>query len=147
MSEELCDGVTMLVLRMQTNPEDFEYGCKMFEYANMAAELMDKNVHQRLWFLSAAEKKALITAYTDMHKQRFTSGVVQTIFSPEPKYDINTDTLYFPGASAQTLTAAAQAMGHNPSKMLIPPSMAERAEQLLLEESKKRYANRHNPRP
>ena len=148
MSEEICDGVQLLLDRMKNNPEDFEYEGKLYGYRNTMEEVLNSPpAHQPLWFLNETEKKALSDGYREMHKQRFTSGVVQTIFSPEPKYDINTDTLYFPGASAQTLTAAAQAMGHNPSKMLIPPSMAERAEQLLLEESKKRYANRHNPRP
>ena len=129
MDKELNDGITMVIERMKTNPEEFEYGGKMYEYANMAAELMDKSAHQRLWFLSAADKKALVTAYTDMHKQRFTTGVVQTIFEPKPEYDINMDrpvrTKRTIGTSLNTLKQAAK---------------------ILDKEFEKEYAKNSNPR-
>jgi hypothetical protein len=123
MSEELNAGIKMVIDRMQTNPYEFEYGGKMYEYANMAAELMDKSAHQRLWFLSAADKKALVTAYTDMHKQRFTTGVVQTIFDPKPEYDINMDRPY-----------------KIPSTIIAPKNMLKQAKEILDKEFEKEYA-------
>ena len=125
MSEELNAGIKMVIDRMQTNPDEFEYGGKMYEYANMAAELMDKSAHQRLWFLSAADKKALVTAYTDMHKQRFTTGVVQTIFDPKPEYDINMDR---PVRAKRTI--------------LTSQSMIEQTTKLLNQEFDKEYDKR-----
>jgi hypothetical protein len=127
MSEELNDGITMVIERMKTNPEEFEYGGKMYEYANMAAELMDKSAHQRLWFLSVADKKALVTAYTDMHKQRFTTGVVQTIFDPKPEYDINMDR---PVRTKRNI--------------LTSPSMIEQTTKILQDEFDKQYAKNRN---
>jgi len=63
MSEELCDGVKMLIERMQNNPEDFDYTGRLYEHHNMINELSEvPKGHQRLWFLNDAEKKALMNA-------------------------------------------------------------------------------------
>lgn len=95
MSDKIEEGVKMLIERMQTNPEDFDYGGRLYEYTNMIGELFESpKGHQRLWYMTDAEKKELISAYTDMHRTKFTAGVVQSIFSPEPEYDINTDRPY-----------------------------------------------------
>lgn len=132
MSEELCDGVRMLIERMQTNPDDFAYGSRLYEFSNMASELMDENAHHRLWFLSGVEKQELITAYKNMHKHNFTANVVQSIFAPEPEWNINTDRPY-----------------KSPSKIIAPHSLISQAEKILEQEFdkefEKQYAKISNP--
>jgi hypothetical protein len=124
MSEELCDGVKMLIERLQTNPDDFDYGGRLYEHTNMIGELFEiPQGHQRLWFLTDAEKQALVNAYKDMHRARFTAGVVQSILAPEPQYDINMDRPY-----------------QKPSKILAPSYMMQQAQQILEREFDKEYA-------
>jgi len=131
MSEELCDGVKMLIDRMQTNPEDFEYGGKLHGYRNTMEEVLSNPPsHQPMWFLSDVEKKALIDAYTEMHKQIFTAGVVQSILAPEPQYDFNMDRPY-----------------KSPGKMLTSKVMMEQAKELLNKEFEKEYAKSNYTRP
>ena len=126
MSEEICDGVKMLIERMQTNPDDFEYGGKLHGYRNTMEEVLhNPPANQPMWFLNETEKKALIKAYTDMHKQVFTSGVVQAVLAPEPDYDINMDRPYM----------------KKPSKIIAPASMIEEAQKIL----EKEYAKNSNP--
>lgn len=127
MSEELCDGVKMLIERMQTNPDDFEYGGKLHGYRNTMEEVLSNPPsHQPMWFLSDVEKKALIDAYTKMHKQIFTAGVVQSILAPEPQYDFNMDRPY-----------------KSPSSMIASASMIKQAKELLNKEFEKEYAKNH----
>jgi hypothetical protein len=128
MSEELCDGVKMLIERMQNNPEDFEYGGKLHGYRNTMEEVLRyPPSEQPMWFLSEAEKKALVKAYTDMHKQVFTANVVQAILSPEPEYDINMDQPY-----------------RNRSKLITPQYMLRDAQEILEKEFDKEYAKNSN---
>lgn len=128
MSEEICDGVKMLIERMQNNPEDFEYGGKLHGYRNTMEEVLRyPPSEQPMWFLNETEKKALIKAYTDMHKQVFTSGVVQAILNPEPEYNINMDQPY-----------------RNRSKIITPASMMTQAQQILDQEFEKEYAKNSN---
>jgi hypothetical protein len=140
MSEEICDGVKMLIERMQTNPEDFDYGGRLHEHTNMIGELFESpKGHQRLWFLSDKEKKALMGAYMDMHKTRFTAGVVQSILAPEPQYDINMDRPY---QTAMRLDSSGNlGIGtQKPSKIITPKYMMQQAEKLLEKEFEKEYA-------
>ena len=130
MSEELCDGVKMLIERMQNNPEDFDYMGRLYEHHNMVNELFEvPKGHQRLWFLSDVEKKALVDAYKEMHKTKFTAGVVQSILSP-PDYDINMDRPY-----------------RNSSTILTSKAMMEQVQQTLSEQFEKEYAKNSNLGP
>ena len=125
MSEELCDGVKMLIERMQNNPDDFDYGGRLYEHTNMIGELFENpKGHQRLWFLSDKEKKALMGAYMDMHRTKFTAGVVQSILNP-PDYDINMDRPY-----------------SSPSSIIAPQNMLAEATKLLNQEFDKEYDKR-----
>lgn len=127
-TEEICDGVKMLLERMQTNPDDFGYGGTMQGYSNTMEDILrNPKDHQPLWFLSDVEKKALIDAYKGMHKTRFTAGVVQSILSPEPQYDINMDRPY-----------------QKPSKIIAPASMVKQAREILNKEFDKEYAKNRN---
>lgn len=126
MSEELCDGVKMLIERMQTNPEDFDYGSRLVEYQRMVDELFETpKGHQRLWFLNDAEKQALMNAYREMHKTKFTACVVQDILNP-PEYYINMDRPY-----------------QNQSKIIAPANMMKQAREILNEQYEKEYAIRN----
>ena len=128
MSEEICDGVKMLLDRMKNNPEDFEYGGKLHGYRNTMEEVLNAPpAHQPLWFLNETEKKALVKAYTDMHKQVFTANVVQAILAPEPEYDINMDRPY-----------------KIPSTIITPQHMIKDVTDLLNEEFDKQYAKNSN---
>ena len=136
MSEELCDGVKMLIERMQNNPEDFDYMGRLYEHHNMVNELFEvPKGHQRLWFLSDVEKKALVDAYKEMHKTKFTAGVVQSILNP-PDHDFSVDRPY-----------------RNSSSLIATQNMVKEAEELLSEQFEKEYAlknfeehaKNHNP--
>lgn len=124
MSEEICDGVRMLLDRMQNNPEDFEYAGKLLGYGNTMEEVLrNPPAHHPLWYLNETEINALIDGYKGMHKQKFTAGVVQAILAPEPEYDFNMDRPY-----------------KSPSKIIAPQSMIKEAQKLLEEEFEKEYA-------
>jgi hypothetical protein len=128
MSEEICDGVKMLLDRMKNNPEDFEYGGKLHGYRNTMEEVLNAPpAHQPLWFLNETEKKALSDGYRDMHKQVFTTKVVQAILAPEPEYDINMDQPY-----------------RNRSNIITPQHMIKDVTDLLNEEFDKQYAKNSN---
>jgi len=126
MSEELCDGVKMLIERMQNNPDDFDYTGRLYEHHHMINELFETpQGHQRLWFLSDVEKKALVDAYREMHKTKFTAGVVQSILNP-PDYDINMDRPY---RNSRTLIASKE--------------MMQQAKKILNEQFDKEYAKNY----
>lgn len=127
MNEKLCVGVTMLTERMQTNPEDFEYGGKLHGYTSSIEELLQKpTAHQPFWYLSEAERNALVEAYRNMHKAAFTANVVQAILSPKSDWDINMDMPYYQ---------------RKPSTMIAPANMVKQATELL----EKKYAKHRNP--
>jgi len=130
MSEEICDGVKMLLDRMKNNPEDFEYGGKLHGYRNTMEEVLNSPpAHQPLWFLNETEKKALSDGYRDMHKQVFTTKVVQAILAPEPEYDINMDRLY----------------AAKPSKIIAPQNIINESLELLNRQFDTEYAKNSNP--
>ena len=129
MSEEICDGVKMLLDRMKNNPEDFEYEGKLYGYRNTMEEVLNAPpAHQPLWFLNDTEKKALSDGYRDMHKQIFTAKVVQDIVRQPPDYDFNMDQPY-----------------RNRSKIIAPASMIKEAQKILEKEFEKEYAKHSNP--
>lgn len=124
MSEEICEGVRMLLDRMQNNPEDFDYEGRLYGYRNTMEEVLrHPPADQPMWFLNETEVKALIDGYTAMHKQKFTAQVVHDILRPLPDYDINMDRPY-----------------QKPSKIIAPQSMLNQAQQILAVEFEKEYA-------
>jgi len=124
MSEEICEGVQMLLDRMEHNPEDFEYEGKLYGYRNTMEEVLNAPpAHQPLWFLNETEKKALSDGYREMHKQIFTAKVIQDVYRPAPDYDINMDRPY-----------------RNKSNIITPQSVFKEATELLNQEFDKEYA-------
>jgi hypothetical protein len=131
MSEEICDGVKMLLDRMKNNPEDFDYEGRLYGYRNTMEEVLNAPpAHQPLWFLNETEKKALSDGYRDMHKQIFTAKVVQDILRPTPEYDFNMDQPY-----------------RNRSKLITPQYMLNETEKILEREFEKEYAKTSSFRP
>jgi len=128
MSEEICEGIRMLLDRMQNNPEDFDYEGRLYGYRNTMEEVLrNPPANQPMWFLNETEIKALIDGYTAMHRQKFTAQVVHDIFRPEPQYDISMDRPY-----------------QNPSKIIAPASMVKQAREILNKEFDKQYAKNRN---
>lgn len=127
MSEEICEGVQMLLARMKNNPEDFDYEGRLYGYRNTMEEVLrNPPANQPMWFLNETEIKALIDGYTAMHKQKFTAQVVHDILRPAPDYDINMDRPH-----------------QKPSKMLVPQTMMKQARELLNKEFDKEYAKNY----
>ena len=128
MSEEICEGVKMLLDRMQNNPEDFDYEGQLYGYRNTMEEVLrHPPADQPMWYLNQTEIKALIDGYTAMHKQKFTAQVVHDILRPAPDYDINMDRPY-----------------QKPSTMVVPKNMLAEATKILNEEFEKEYAKNRN---
>jgi hypothetical protein len=131
MAEEICEGVKMLLDRMQNNPEDFDYEGRLYGYRNTMEEVLrHPPADQPMWYLNQTEIKALIDGYTAMHKQKFTAQVVHDILKPPPEYDINMDRPY-----------------QKPSTMVVPQNMLAAADKLIRAEFEKEYAKNRNPRP
>jgi hypothetical protein len=128
MSEEICEGVKMLLDRMQNNPEDFDYEGRLYGYRNTMEEVLrHPPADQPMWYLNQTEIKALIDGYTAMHKQKFTAQVVHDILRPAPDYDINMDRPY-----------------QKPSTMVVPKNMLAAATKILNDEFDKQYAKNRN---
>lgn len=127
MSEEICEGVKMLLDRMQNNPEDFDYEGRLYGYRNTMEEVLrNPPANQPMWFLNQTEVKALIDGYTAMHRQKFTAQVVHDILRPAPEYDINMDRPY-----------------KIPSTILAPQNMLKQAKEILNKEFDKEYVKNY----
>ena len=145
MSEEICEGVKMLLDRMQNNPEDFDYEGRLYGYRNTMEEVLrHPPADQPMWYLNQTEIKALIDGYTAMHKQKFTAQVVHDILRPAPDYDINMDRPYGAKPSKlitpQKITTEALAILQKEFDKEYVKNYANQTEDPLLTESKKRYA-------
>jgi hypothetical protein len=152
MSEEICEGVQMLLDRMQNNPEDFDYEGRLYGYRNTMEEVLrNPPANQPMWYLNQTEIKALIDGYTAMHKQKFTAQVVHDILRPAPEYDINMDRPY--QTSMRLDSSGNLGIGtQKPSKIIAPASMVKQAreilkkefEEVLNQEFEKEYAKNRN---
>ena len=83
---ELSNVVTVLIARMESHPEDFEmYTGKRCKFAGTAEALyglvgLDKDKQDYFWYLSDADKEALIAAWKKYHLIKFERDVMETIF-------------------------------------------------------------------
>jgi len=94
---ELSNAVTVLIARMETHPEDFQYtGLRRPKFADLAEYLTaiasgttknqkeyESNIRQAYWFLTDADKKALVEAFKKMHYTDFEKGVMKRVFDEE----------------------------------------------------------------
>lgn len=84
---ELSNAVTVLIARMESHPEDFElYSSKhRAKFAQTAEALyglvgMDKEKAGAYWFLTDADKEALIEAWKKYHRTAMEKEVMERIF-------------------------------------------------------------------
>ena len=94
---ELSNAVTVLIARMETHPEDFQFTglsrpkfADLAEYLTMLASGATKNqkdyephIRQAYWFLTDADKKALVDAFKKMYYNDFEKGVMKRVFDEE----------------------------------------------------------------
>jgi len=129
MNDEICEGVKMLLDRMQNNPEDFDYEGRLYGYRNTMEEVLrNPPADQPMWYLNQTEIKALIDGYTAMHKQKFTAQVVHDILRPPPEYNINVDLALTPRGTG---------------KMIVPQNMLKQATELISKEFEKEYVKNY----
>jgi hypothetical protein len=83
---ELSNAVTVLIARMESHPEDFEmYGAQKAKFGDVADALyglagLGKERAGSYWFLTDADKEALIEAWKKYHRAEMERAVMDTIF-------------------------------------------------------------------
>jgi 3-methyladenine DNA glycosylase Tag len=86
---ELSNAVTVLIARMESHPEDFDvYNGERFSKAKFSGTAealyglvgMDPAKAGAYWFLTDADKEALIEAWKKYHRTRMEKDVMETIF-------------------------------------------------------------------
>ena len=84
---ELSNAVTVLIARMESHPEDFGVASisgrpKFYDVANGLYGLvgMDKELAGAYWFLTDADKEALIEAWKKYHRSEMEKEVMSAIF-------------------------------------------------------------------
>lgn len=83
---ELSNAVTVLIARMESHPDDFElWGPHRAKFAGTAEALcglvgIDEDKKNAFWYLSDADKEALIAAWKKLHLAKFEKDVMETIF-------------------------------------------------------------------
>jgi len=82
---ELSNAVTVLIARMETHPEDFEYGNKFGDFAEAMWSLVgaDDGIKVPLWFLSEADKQALRDAWAKVHYGRWEKDIMEKVFDED----------------------------------------------------------------
>ena len=82
---ELSNVVTVLIARMETHPEDFEYGNKFGDLAEAMWGLVgaDDGIKAPLWFLSDADKQALRGAWAKLHYGRWEKDIMEKVFDED----------------------------------------------------------------
>ena len=89
------EGVKVLIERMKTNPEDFEYtqdkdykyGMKQGKFywvtEQIQSYLTNQNSHHYLTLLKQEDIDALVNAFKERHEQEFTDKVMRDLFEEE----------------------------------------------------------------
>lgn len=84
---ELSNAVTVLIARMESHPEDFDlHSNKGYPKFGGTAHGLDSLLgireakHPAFWFLSDADKEALIAAWKKYHCKQFEKEVMELIF-------------------------------------------------------------------
>jgi len=89
---ELSNAATVLIARMKSHPEDFKHTglqrpkfADLAEYLTMLACAVPKHkdyepARQAYWFLTEADKKALVEAFKKMHYDDFEKSVMDRVF-------------------------------------------------------------------
>ena len=113
------EGVKVLIERMKTNPEDFEYtqdkdykyGMKQGRFywvsEQIQSYLTGQNSHHYLTLLKQEDIDALVNAFKERHEQEFTDKVMRDLFKEEGEPVIKSGWLSAgkPRPNAQTAVA------------------------------------------
>lgn len=80
-------GVEILIARMETNPEDFDYGGRFSTYGETLSEMANGLTQsvRVLYFLPEEDRTALIGAWNEHMRQKFTNKVMQTLVEDPPQ--------------------------------------------------------------
>lgn len=88
-TQDYCEGVRILIARMETNPEDFElYGNARFRGLAQTLEMGLRNreemeVYQDWKCLHKREQDAIMQAYREMGRRRFSKSIMKTLLDGE----------------------------------------------------------------
>jgi hypothetical protein len=83
---ELSNAVTVLIARMESHPDDFSlYTPRRAKFAGVAEGLyglagMDKEKAGAYWFLTDADKEALLEAWKKYHRTAMDKEIMEAIF-------------------------------------------------------------------
>lgn len=95
---ELSNAVTVLIARMETHPEDFDMTALnaprfghlapyLTKLAGGGDELRERHAHayieEPFWFLSDADKKALVAAWKQYHYKFFEKRTLERVFDED----------------------------------------------------------------
>lgn len=123
--KDFCDGVKILLARMETNPEDFDYGYTSTDKTDprfyMFYEMMNKvlggedvSMYRDWRCLYAEEQDALVKGFKNLIRKRFSEGIMRALMD-EPK---EKEVVHYPPKKFMlnpSQIAAAKKMGMSPA--------------------------------
>ncbi len=84
-------GVDILIQRLKSNPEDFDYGGKFHHFAETLSEIAGGSERLRrttdpirpLYFLSEEDRTALVEAWKEYMRGQFATDIMRTLMEEE----------------------------------------------------------------
>ena len=152
----MMQSIQVIIERLKSNPEDFfgeisdRQGLglprpKFYDITdkidNLLTHPQDGHVH-RLWYLTDAERIALLDAYKEARRSRFEAKVFHTLLTAQEPEETNTVTYK---ATNRYDPHTGKALMQGPTTMIAPQSMLNQAQQILAVEFEKEYAKNSNP--
>jgi hypothetical protein len=112
-------GVEILIARMKSNPEDFDYDGRFSTYGNALADLAGGSQRVRraedpaipFYFLTEEDRTALVEAWNERMREGFAQGVMKTLMEdPKPADEAKQKStrVKFPTSQQAQLNIAAQ---------------------------------------
>lgn len=136
-------GVEILIARLKSNPEEFEYGERFGKYGEMMAEISGGSDRVRrtndpvdpMYFLTAEERAALVAAWNERMREGFARGVMATLVAdPKPKEE----THIYPQGLVSSSNIAQQQAAYNQA---LRDSMAQLKKEVAVEQARSAYQN------
>jgi len=81
-------GVEILIARMKSNPEDFDYDGRFSTYGAIFAEMANNQSPHgggMLYYLAEEDRTALLEAWNEHMRQDFTNNVMKTLVEDPPQ--------------------------------------------------------------
>jgi hypothetical protein len=82
MSEDMNEGVRLLIERMKTNPEEFRIDDGALYSSNRWGKLVNGAMSDERVF-TKEERKAVQTAFLELRRNNFTADVIRTLHTEE----------------------------------------------------------------